>query len=294
MLVLATGTSHSYFGNDEWEAHAPGLKTIEDALEIRRRVLLAFERAERDADPAERRRDLTFVVVGGGPTGVETAGAIAEIAFKTFRSEFRADRPGHGHGDPARGNRAGARHLSRLAVAQGGTPAPRLGVDVRLGVTVTDIDDDGVVTTRAPVGTIRARTVIWAAGNPPHRSPRCSTAPPTAPAVSSSTAICRSRDRHIFAVGDIAHADLRRATTCRASRKERSRAEPRRRGDPRRPRRRPRPTFAYQNKGELATIGRSSAVGTIGRLSGSRGGSRGWHGGRSTSCSSSTSAAGSA
>ncbi len=92
-LVLATGATHSYFGHDEWETHAPGLKTIEDALEIRRRVLLAFERAERVADPDDSAGDLTFVVVGGGPTGVETAGAIAEIAFKTFTSEFRAIDP---------------------------------------------------------------------------------------------------------------------------------------------------------------------------------------------------------
>ncbi len=92
-LVLATGTRHSYFGNDQWEQHAPGLKTVEDALEIRRRVLLAFERAERADDPDERQAQLTFVVVGGGPTGVETAGAIAEIAFRTLTSEFRSIDP---------------------------------------------------------------------------------------------------------------------------------------------------------------------------------------------------------
>ncbi len=92
-LVIATGTRHSYFGNDDWEQHAPGLKTVEDAIEIRRRVLLAFERAERCDDPDVRSEHLTFVVVGGGPTGVETAGAIAEIAFRTLTSEFRSIDP---------------------------------------------------------------------------------------------------------------------------------------------------------------------------------------------------------
>ncbi len=127
-LVLATGTTHDYFGHDEWEVHAPGLKTIEDALEIRRRVLLAFERAERAADPEESAGDLTFVVVGGGPTGVETAGAIAEIAFKTFTSEFRAIDPNRANGHPARGCRPDPRQLSRVAVAQGGASAPATSV----------------------------------------------------------------------------------------------------------------------------------------------------------------------
>ena len=89
-LVLATGTRHSYFGKTEWEQHAPGLKTVEDALEVRKRVLMAFERAERTDDPDERREQLTFVVVGGGPTGVEIAGSIADMAFRTLTTEFRA------------------------------------------------------------------------------------------------------------------------------------------------------------------------------------------------------------
>jgi NADH dehydrogenase len=89
-LIVATGATHAYFGNDAWQAHAPGLKTLDDALAIRRRVLIAFERAERTSDAAEQRRLLTFVVVGGGPTGVELAGALAEIARHALKNEFRA------------------------------------------------------------------------------------------------------------------------------------------------------------------------------------------------------------
>src|SRR4029453_13318634 len=89
-LIVATGSSHSYFGHDEWARHPSGLKTLEDALAIRRRILLAFERAEHETDPARRQELLTFVLVGGGPTGVELAGTLAEIARQTLRDEFRS------------------------------------------------------------------------------------------------------------------------------------------------------------------------------------------------------------
>src|SRR5688500_2329218 len=92
-LIVATGSSHTYFGHDEWAVAAPGLKTLEDALEIRRRVLLAFERAEREADPVRQQELLTFILVGGGPTGVELAGTLAEIARHTLRPEFRSIDP---------------------------------------------------------------------------------------------------------------------------------------------------------------------------------------------------------
>ena len=90
-LIVATGATHAYFGNDAWQAHAPGLKTLDDALAIRRKVLLAFELAERTLDPEAQRRLLTFVVVGGGPTGVEMAGSLAEIARHALKHEFRVD-----------------------------------------------------------------------------------------------------------------------------------------------------------------------------------------------------------
>ena len=92
-LILATGVTHAYFGHDDWEAHAPGLKTLDDALRMRRRVLIAFEKAERVSDPDARRRLLTFAIVGGGPTGVELAGAIAEMARHTLAHEFRSFDP---------------------------------------------------------------------------------------------------------------------------------------------------------------------------------------------------------
>ena len=114
-LVLATGATHAYFGHDDWAAHAPGLKTLDDALEIRRRVLSAFEAAEREADRRARDAWLTFVVVGGGPTGVELAGALAEIARHTLRDEFRRIDPRQRAGAPGRGRRARA----------GGVPADR-------------------------------------------------------------------------------------------------------------------------------------------------------------------------
>jgi NADH dehydrogenase len=160
-LVLAPGVRHSYFGKPAWEVNAPGLKTVDDALEIRRRVLLAFERAETVDDPKERERLLTFVVVGGGPTGVELAGAIAELSRFTVAGDFRAI-------DPTLAKvlliEAGPRvlaafdpKLSEKAVAS----LQRLGVDVRLSERVLDVSDEGVTLAKEKV---RAATVLWAAG----------------------------------------------------------------------------------------------------------------------------------
>jgi NADH:ubiquinone reductase (H+-translocating) len=160
-LVLATGVTHSYFGHDEWAQHAPGLKTLEDALELRRRLLLAFEAAERDPDPTRQQEWLTFVIVGGGPTGVELAGALAEIARRSLRSDFR-------HIDPRSAQvlllegaprilPALPEKLSRKATQQ----LEKLGVQVLTGAQVTGIDDHGV---RVGDELIPARTVFWAAG----------------------------------------------------------------------------------------------------------------------------------
>jgi len=159
-LVLATGATHSYFGRDEWAPHAPGLKLIEDAVEIRRRLLTAFERAELCENEAERRAELTFVVVGAGPTGVELAGAIAEVAHQS-RREFRRI-------DPSSARvvlvEAGPRilpgypeQLSRYAQRV----LERKGVEVQLGAAVTNVDALGV---DMASGRIDARTVLWAAG----------------------------------------------------------------------------------------------------------------------------------
>jgi NADH dehydrogenase len=160
-LVLATGATHSYFGHEEWAQHAPGLKTLDDALEIRRRVLLAFEAAEREQRPERQKEWMTFVVVGGGATGVELAGALADLAHYTLRKEFR-------HIDTTQARILLLEGLPRLLTAY---PEPlsararedleRRGVEVYTGTLVTGMDGRGV-----QVGTTRiaARTVLWGAG----------------------------------------------------------------------------------------------------------------------------------
>ncbi|MFH0344096.1 MAG: NAD(P)/FAD-dependent oxidoreductase [Chromatiales bacterium] len=160
-LVLSTGVRHDYFGHRDWEPFAPGLKHLDDATTIRRRILLAFERAEMETDERERKRLLTFVIVGAGPTGVELAGAIAELARKALSADFR-------HIDPRSARillvEAGPRvlpafpaPLSQFALASLG----RLGVEVRLGQPVTACDAGGVTLGDSPIA---AATILWAAG----------------------------------------------------------------------------------------------------------------------------------
>jgi NADH dehydrogenase len=165
-LIVAAGATHSYFGRDEWEAHAPGLKTLDDAFEIRRRILLAFEAAEKEDDATRRNAWLTFVVIGAGPTGVEMAGTMAEIAKHTLPGEFRRI-------DPSR---------ARILLVEGGPrvlqamPAPlsasaqrqleSLGVEVRTGARVVAIDSEGLEVAQAEGGNARiaSKCVVWAAG----------------------------------------------------------------------------------------------------------------------------------
>jgi NADH:ubiquinone reductase (H+-translocating) len=161
-LLVATGARHSYFGHDEWEPLAPGLKSLEDALEIRRRVLLAFERAERETDTVRRHAYLTFVIVGGGPTGVEMAGAVAEIRRYALRRDFRRIDPGEAtvmllEGGP----RLLPSYPPKLS-EKAKLDLRRLGVEVRTETLVTDIRPGSV---GAAGWIIPTRTVIWAAGN---------------------------------------------------------------------------------------------------------------------------------
>ncbi len=160
-LVIATGARHAYFGRDEWEPFAPGLKTIEDAISIRRRILLAFERAELETDPAKREALMTLSIIGGGPTGVELAGTIAELAHVTLRGEFRSI-------DTRKARvvliEAGPRVLGGFAEDMSSyakKALEKLRVEVKLGAPVTDCNADGVV-----VGgeLMPSRTIIWAAG----------------------------------------------------------------------------------------------------------------------------------
>ena len=160
-LVLATGATHSYFGHDDWAPFAPGLKSIEDALEIRRRVLLAYEMAEREPDPARRREWMTFVIVGGGPTGVEMAGALAEISRQALAREFHRIDPSHARIILVEGESRVLPPYPEALSAKARVQLERLGVDVWTGARVTGVDATGV-----DLGPERivARTVVWAAG----------------------------------------------------------------------------------------------------------------------------------
>jgi NADH dehydrogenase len=267
-LVVAAGTTHSYFGHDEWERFAPGLKTVEDAIEIRRRILTAFERAERTEDAAERRANLTFVVVGGGPTGVETAGAIAEIAFTTLTDEFRSIDPSSARVILLEGiDRVLSTYppsLSDKALRQ----LRALGVDVRLGVRVTDVCDGIVETTDGPIATC---TVVWGAGNEASPLAAMLGAPlDRAGRAEVADDLSIPDDPRVFAIGDLAHVRSGGRVVpgvAQGAMQGGAHAARMISGDlaglPRRP-------FRYRNKGELATIGRSSAVGVVGgvKLSG--------------------------
>ena len=160
-LVLATGARHAYFGHDEWEPYAPGLKTLEDATSIRRRILLSFERAERETDPARRAALLTFVIVGGGPTGVELAGAIAELAHQNLPREYR-------HIDTRKARivliEAGLRILPGFTEdlsAYAHASLERLGVEIQLGQAVRECNGEGVIYGDRPIA---AKVILWAAG----------------------------------------------------------------------------------------------------------------------------------
>ena len=160
-LVLATGATHSYFGNEQWASTAPGLKTVEDALEIRRRVLWAFERAELEESVAARQRLLTFVVCGGGPTGVELAGALAELARHGLENEFRKIDPSTARVLLIHSGERVLQAFDPRASAAALADLRRLGVDVRLKTRVEDVGTAGVFVNGA---LIEASVVLWAAG----------------------------------------------------------------------------------------------------------------------------------
>jgi NADH dehydrogenase len=160
-LVIATGSTHSYFGHEQWARRAPGLKSIEDALEMRKRILFAFEAAEREPDAELRKKWLTFVVVGGGPTGVELAGALAEIARTSLGHDYR-------HFDPTEAKIILVEGLPRILVTypedlsdKARASLTRLGVEVRTGTLVTDVQEDGVFAGSEWIG---SHTVLWGAG----------------------------------------------------------------------------------------------------------------------------------
>ncbi len=169
-LIVAAGAGQSYFGHDELALHAPGMKTIDDALELRRRILGAFEMAETESDPSERRDWLTIVVVGAGPTGVEIAGQIRELAVRTLRGEFRTFDPASVRVILMDGGKEPLATFGDNLSGRAARELERLGVELRMGARVTGIDANGVdVTTSEGTERVAARTVVWAAGV--HASP---------------------------------------------------------------------------------------------------------------------------
>jgi putative oxidoreductase len=263
-LVLATGATHSYFGKDHWAPFAPGLKRVEDAIEIRRRILVAFERAEASGDPVEREALLTFLIVGGGPTGVELAGAIAELARFGMDKEFRSF-------DPADARVILVQSAPRLLPTFPETLAAiarraleKLNVEVQTGSRVEAIDADGVTVSGAR---IVAKTVLWAAGVTASPAAKwLGAAADNAGRVKVAADLSVPGHPNVYAIGDTAASDAWKgqavpglapaakqggvyvARQIRA--KLDGRAAP--------------PGFAYRHLGNLATIGRKAAVADFG------------------------------
>jgi NADH:ubiquinone reductase (H+-translocating) len=257
-LILATGATHSYFGRDDWVGLAPGLKTLEDAIGMRQRILRAFEEAERH--PERSGHLLTFVIVGAGPTGVEMAGALVEIAVHSMTREFRAI-------DPSKARVVlveGADHVLPVYPEGLSLSARRqledMGVEVITGVVVSDIDENGV--TLADGSRIESSTVLWAAGvQASHLGAMLGVATDRAGRVEVASDLSVPTVGNVFVVGDLAavpgvpgvapaaiQMGRHAATVIRADLSGSSR-----------------PPFSYRNKGTISTIGRARAVAHLGR-----------------------------
>lgn len=264
-LIVAAGASHSYFGHEEWAPVAPGLKTIEDALEIRRRILLAFEAAEREPDPERRAAWMTFVVVGGGPTGVELAGALSELARHTLVHEFR-------HINPCKARiilLEGAGQVLPTYVPELGEKARQqlmeLNVDVRTNCLVTHIDAEGV-----SIGDkrIAAKTVLWGAGVAASPLARSLGAPlDRAGRVLVEPDLTVPGHEDIYVIGDLASLKQEDGSpvpgVAPAAIQEGRHAA---RNIARTLKGLPRLPFRYRDRGSMATIGRAAAVADFGRV----------------------------
>ena len=259
-LIVATGATHSYFNHPEWSLIAPGLKTIEDAIEIRRRVLLAFEAAERENDPDRQKAWMTFVIVGGGPTGVELAGALSEIARHTMIRDFRRINPSSARVILVEGNDRVLPVYPPDLSAKAEKQLRDLGVEVITKGMVTGVDDHSV-----KIGdvTIATRTVLWAAGVQASPLGRTLGAPiDRAGRVVVNEDLSVPGHPEVFVTGDlaavpgvpgVAPAAIQEGTHAAKNILRMIR------GQPSQP-------FHYWNKGSLATIGREAAVADLGKL----------------------------
>jgi NADH:ubiquinone reductase (H+-translocating) len=272
-LIVAPGSTHQYFGHDDWATYAPALKTLEDALEIRRRIFVAFEAAEREPDPEKRRALMTFVIIGGGPTGVELAGTLGELAHGTLKGDFRAI-------DPAQAQILVLEGAERILAAfppdlsaKAAEDLRRLGVTVRTRTLVTDVRD-GAVTTRSgdATETVQTYTILWTAGvkSSPLGEALAKSADvelDRAGRVKVSPDLTIPGHPEIFVIGDLAHvaqpdgkplpglasvAIQEGRYVGRAIRQRLQGNTP--------------PAFHYRNKGNLAIIGRHAGVADFGRL----------------------------
>ncbi len=260
-LVVATGATHSYFNHPEWCCYAPGLKTIEDALEIRRRVLLAFEAAERETDRDQQQAWLTFVIVGGGPTGVELAGALSEIARHTMLRDFRMINPSSARVILVEGRERVLppypADLSKKAEEQ----LRNLGVEVITNAMVTNVDERSV---RIGDTTIATRTVLWAAGVQASPLARTLGVPlDRAGRVLVNDDLSVPGHAEVFVIGDLAALKNPVPGVAPAAIQEGVHAA---RNIQRRTRGQKTLPFHYWDKGSLATIGRAAAVADFGRI----------------------------
>jgi len=267
-LIVATGAAHSYFGNDAWAPYAPGLKTLEDAFEIRKRILLAFERAERESDPLRRAAWLTFVVIGAGATGVELAGTLAEIARHTLRGEFRNYDPRNARIVLVEGTDRVLPPYPADLSEKARLQLERLGVTVWLGRRVTGVDAESVT---LGADRVAARTVLWAAGVaasplgaslgvPLDRAGRVMVEPD----------LSIPGHPEVYVVGDLAAVQVDGKPVPGIAPAAKQMGTHTAKNLLRRVRGEPTLPFRYKDYGQLATIGRSAAVADFGwfRLSG--------------------------
>lgn len=271
-LIVAAGATHSYFGHDDWPRHAPGLKSIAEALDIRRRIFVAFEAAERESNPRIRQELMTFVVVGGGPTGVELAGALAEIARQTLKHDFRRIDPSDARILLVEAASHVLAHYPEDLCRCAAEKIRALGIEVHTHTKLTEVTGNHVrLATESGEVTVAARTVLWAAGvqaNPLGRllAARCGVETDRSGRVPVSSHLTVGAHENIYVIGDLACcldvagkplpglAPVAMQQGAHVARRLAARAKGRTFDR----------DFRYVNRGTMATIGRAAAVAQIG------------------------------